>query len=346
MNPLRVRMSAKSSVKEDRSHEGADGARRLRRFSVRMVLDRRERKVGWTLKRPEGLAPVQSRSSISDFRMNRRSCRWRCKAAFTLLEVMIAIGIFSMVLVAIYSSWSAIMRSSQSGLKAAAQAQRTRVTVRALEESIGATQYFLQNHAHYRFQTDTSGDFGAISFVSYLPPSFPGSGLFGDQVLRRVTFFVPPEPRHGKRELLLQQTPILEPQETAKEPYTITLAPNVREFRFYFFDTNTMEWAEEWLWTNRLPKMVRVQMAFGDDKDRLEADDITTRTIYLASVAIPREAQLPGLRGGAALRGGGTGVPPGNQPRGGTPPPPGAGGTLRPPPGAPGIGRPLPGQRR
>ncbi len=263
--------------------------------------------------------------------------------AFTLLEVMLAIGIFSMVLVAIYASWSAIARASQTGLKAAAEAQRTRVTIRALEESLGATQYYLQNFRHYRFQTDTSGDFGAISFVSHLPPSFPGSGLFGDQVLRRVTFFVPDQKVAGKNQLLLQQTPILEPEDTAQTPYTIVLAPNVKQFRLHFFDTNTMEWAEEWLWTNRIPKVVRVQMAFGDDPGRLEPEDIITRTVYLASVAIPPEAQLPRLRAGPALRGGGPNPsvnPPALSPSGAPP------GAAPPLPVAPGVGRPLPSRQQ
>src|SRR5262245_45511175 len=93
----------------------------------------------------------------------------RLPLAFTLLEVMIAITIFAMVLIAIYSSWSAILRGSQAGLKAAAEAQRTRVALRAFEESLGATELFLENIRYYAFMADTSGDFAAISFVSHLP---------------------------------------------------------------------------------------------------------------------------------------------------------------------------------
>src|SRR5205823_12141066 len=77
---------------------------------------------------------------------------------FTLLEVMVAITIFAMVLVAIYASWSAILRGSKAGLKAAAEAQRTRVALRAFEESLGATELFLENIRYYSFMADTSGD--------------------------------------------------------------------------------------------------------------------------------------------------------------------------------------------
>jgi hypothetical protein len=210
---------------------------------------------------------------------------------------MVAITIFSMVLAAIYASWSAILRASAAGRTAAAEAQRTRVALRAIEESLGATELFLQNLRYYTFVADTSGDFTAISFVSHLPPSFPGSGLFGEQVVRRVSFSVE-QGKNGQNQLLLRQTPLLEPPETAVEPYDIVLAPQVREFKMFFWDTNVFEWVEEWLWTNRLPRMVRVQLAFGDSQRPLQPEDIAVKTVYLSSVAIPREAQMPLNRGG------------------------------------------------
>ena len=203
------------------------------------------------------------------------------------------------MLVAIYSSWSAILRAARAGQIAAAEAQRTRVALRAVEQALGSTELFLENIRYYAFMADTSGDFAAVSLVSHLPPSFPGSGLFGDQSVRRVTFSVEPG-NNGQNQLLLRQTPLLEPPDTAAEPYKIVLAPNVREFKMFFFDTNVMDWVEEWLWTNRLPRMVRVQMAFGDPRRGPQLpEDIASRTIYLASAAIPREAQIPVNRGGA-----------------------------------------------
>lgn len=232
------------------------------------------------------------------------------QSGFTLLEVMVAITIFTMVLVAIYASWSAILRGSRAGLKAAAEAQRTRVALRAFEESLGATELFLENIRYYSFMADTSGDFAAISFVSHLPPSFPGSGLFGEQAVRRVTFNVEPG-KNGQNQLMLRQTPLLEPPETAADPYDIVLAPNVREFKMFFWDTNLTDWVEEWLWTNRLPRLVRVQMAFGETTRPLQPDDVAVKTVYLSSAAIPRDAQIPlnrGVRPGQGIPGRGTNI--------------------------------------
>jgi len=55
-------------------------------------------------------------------------------AGFTLVEILVALGIFSLVLAAIYSSWTAILRASKVGTEAAAAVQRARMTGRTIEE--------------------------------------------------------------------------------------------------------------------------------------------------------------------------------------------------------------------
>ena len=102
---------------------------------------------------------------------------------------MIAIGILSMVLGAIYSSWTAILRSSKVGLDAAASAQRARMTIRVLEDSLGSALSFQANLPYYYFEAE-NGDNAVLSFVARLSKSFPRSGKFGDLDVRRVTFSV------------------------------------------------------------------------------------------------------------------------------------------------------------
>ena len=46
------------------------------------------------------------------------------RRAFTLVEIMIAIAILSVVVAAINSTWILILRASKTGLEAAAQVQR------------------------------------------------------------------------------------------------------------------------------------------------------------------------------------------------------------------------------
>lgn len=246
------------------------------------------------------IAPI----TISDCDMSHAPAR---KRAFTLVEVLIAMTIFGLVMIAIYSSWSAILRGSKVGLNAAAEAQRTRVSIRAVRAALTSAQLYMENIRYYWFMADTSGDFAALSLVSRLPSSFPGSGLFGDQIVRRVSFTVEPGP-NGMRQLVLRQTPLLEPPDTASTPYTNVLAPNVNLFSLEFWNTNTLEWDPEWPWTNQLPKLVRVALSVGPPDRRPSPADTAVETALVSSMAIPRVFQAPPIRRGIG------GAPSGRQP--------------------------------
>jgi prepilin-type N-terminal cleavage/methylation domain-containing protein len=230
--------------------------------------------------------------------------------AFTLIEVMVAMAIFGMVMLAIYTSWAAILRGSQVGLQAAAEAQRTRVAVRALRDALTTGQLYTENLRYYWFMADTSGEFPALTLVSRLPASFPGSGLFGNQIVRRIAFTVEAGP-NGQNQLVLRQTPLLEPPDTASTPYTTILAPNVNLFSLEFYNTNTTEWDPEWPWTNQLPKLVRFSLSIGPPHRKATPADTAVETALVSSMAIPRFWQVPQNR-----RGFGAGVPTGVTPGG------------------------------
>jgi type II secretion system protein J len=223
---------------------------------------------------------------------------WRRRAAFTLLEIMIAMTIFTLIMVAIYSTWSAILKGSRIGMKAAAEVQRTRIAMRALEESLASAVMYVDNAKYYHFSTDTSGDNAYITFVARLPMSFPGSGLFHDQDLRRVTFYV------DKGNLMLAQSPILEATKKIGQPYTIAIAPNVALFDMEFYDGVANKWFAEWISTNQLPRMVRVALSFGEKNDlSRRPENMTIRSVFLGGVAITRA-------GAGVLGGSGQGLAP------------------------------------
>lgn len=226
---------------------------------------------------------------------------------FTMIEVLLAIGIFGLVMMAIYASWSAILRGTRIGLAQAAEVQRTRVAVRALEESVSAAVMYSDNPRYYAFLSDTGGQFAYLSFVSRLPDSFPGSGLFPGQPVRRVTFFV-----DDQKNLKLSQCTLLDMSET---PYTITLAPNTAAFAMEFFNPRTGEWLPEWISTNSLPMLMRVALNFGGSKGQ-PPGEVTIRSIPLNAYAITRAGsnpQQPNVPLNPGQGGGGQG---GNNPRG------------------------------
>jgi len=221
-------------------------------------------------------------------------------AAFTIIEVMLALGIFMLVLVSIYSIWTALLRADQAARSAANSAQRTRIAMRALQDALTTAQMFNGNmppqnpQAYYAFIADMSGDYGSLSFVAHLPATFPGVGHFGDHVVRRITFSI----KSGKEgnELWVEQGPMMHSMEEDYEPYSLMLAKDVTLFGFEFWGVNPKtgkwEWLEEWNSTNSLPALVHVGLGIGKTS-RGESADVAHRYIALPANAVQVQWQMP-----------------------------------------------------
>jgi hypothetical protein len=246
-----------------------------------------------------------------------KNSRRTSASAFTLVEIMIAMGIFMMVVLAIYSTWTAILRGSQTGLDAAATAQRSRVATHALEDSLTCATLFGANPRYYSFlaDTDPSGEFSTLTFTSHLPMSFPGAGLYGDQATRRVSFYVEPDPVFRRR-LVALQTPLMEMATDNPQGYPIVLARGVTTFLLEYWDARQGDFTTDPPPTNQLPAMVRFTLGISSVKDHSAPPKMTTRIVRILSASITPSMQAPLL-------------PP-------TVPQPGAPGTFPGAPGGPG----------
>ena len=222
----------------------------------------------------------------------------RCRA-FTLLEIMIAMAIFSIVVAAVYSTWVLILRSSKIGLEAAAQVQRERIAVQTIEDSLTCIQSFQASMQYYYFVVQ-KGDHPMLSFTARTPETFPRNGRFGDFTLRRLIFTVEPGPdaTGSEKDLVLRQNPILMDMDGDELHNPLVLARNVKDFVVECWDTNTMQWDDEWILnTNSIPSLVRVSLLLGANADSGSAATLAiTRLIALPSSTMPTVVQMP--RGG------------------------------------------------
>lgn len=236
-----------------------------------------------------------------------KAARRNLHRAFTLLEIMIAMTIFTVVLIAIYSSWEAIVRGSKTGLNAAAAAQRSRIAMRAIEDALLTTQIYTENSDYYSFIADTSDPKLAwLSLTAQLPANFPGSGLFGDLTVRRVTFSVEPD-EDGSKKLIMTQMPYLLVTNADVSAYPITLAKDVSLFVLEFWDPQLNDWTDELVTTNQIPKMVRVSLGVGHaTAQSSQPIEVTSRIIAMPSVAVGRAVQQPQRQPGAGGAGVGT----------------------------------------
>ena len=240
--------------------------------------------------------------------------RRRNTTAFTIIEVMIALFMFAMILTAIYATWFAILKGTKSGLTAAAEVQRSRIAMHTLQDAFLTVQLFNENMKHYWFITENKGDFAAVSMVSRLPASFPGVGRYGNEtVVRRVSFFTQPGSTGGV-ELVMTQAPILlNTNASGVEAYSLVLARDVSVFKFDYYDEQKKNWVEDWLYTNALPRAVRVTLGLGHSGSySSKPQDVVVREIAIPAAAIAgvQAGPAPGTPGGIPGQPGGVPPPP------------------------------------
>lgn len=217
------------------------------------------------------------------------------RAAFTLIEIMIAISIFALVLAAIYSSWTAILRATKVARDAAASVQRARISIRIIEDSLGSTESYVRNANYYSFVGE-NGSEATLSFVARLAKSFPRSGKFGDLDVRRLTFSVEKAPDNS-RQLVLRQNPVLMDLDVDEKEHPLVLAKYVQDFQLQFWDMRLNDWTDEWTQTNQIPKLVMITLKFSDNAYATQVHEEVTRIVSIPAMAVQPGWQLPMVPG-------------------------------------------------
>jgi prepilin-type N-terminal cleavage/methylation domain-containing protein len=215
------------------------------------------------------------------------------RAAFTLLEIMVAITLLGMILFAIYASWMGIIKAKTVTETVTAQSQRTRITMHTLQDALVCACMFNANPQYYTFVAGGTEEFSSLSFTARLPKSFPRSGKFGDLDVRRLSFTIESS-RDSGRQLVLRQSPILTDIDKDEDNFPLVLAKNVKEFKVEFTDPKSGDWISDWPATNQLPRKVRVQLALGNaDSFSSQPSDVLVGTVAIAAQAVRVEWQLP-----------------------------------------------------
>jgi prepilin-type N-terminal cleavage/methylation domain-containing protein len=226
------------------------------------------------------------------FRIPRSA--FRNSTAFTLIEVMIAITIFSLVLTAIYSSWDLIWRASRVSQTAAAQVQRQRVAIHTIEDALTCIQSFQASMKYYSFVVNE--DPPELQFTSRLPDNFPRNGKFGDLNVRQLLFTLESGP-DSERDLVLRQRPILLDMDAGEQQNPLVLARFVQNFKVECWDTNVAEWTKEWEKTNSIPPLIRVSLVLGGNNNAFGNAAPTlsvSRVIAVPSQTLPSVVQTGG----------------------------------------------------
>jgi prepilin-type N-terminal cleavage/methylation domain-containing protein len=205
--------------------------------------------------------------------------------AFTLVEVLIAMGLFTMVMGSVYACWSSVLRGTRIGLAAAANAQRGRVALHTVEQALITCQLFNDNNRYYTFLTESGDPYCGVQMTSRLPDSFLGSGYFGKASLRRVLFTVE-RGDYNENNLILTQVPMLDASE-AQDPYKIVLARDVTLFSLEYWRPGDKDFTPDFLYTNQLPKLVRVTLGLGhDSRNYSKPSQLMVRLVHVPSEVV------------------------------------------------------------
>lgn len=223
----------------------------------------------------------------------------RSERAFTLVEVLLALGILSLVITGIYATWTAILRATKAGQTVAIEVQRSRVALRCLEESLTYSQMYVANINHYAFVAE-NGSSATLSFVSRLPESFPRSGRFGGVNVRRVEFSLEPGANQNSQ-LVLRQARLLEEFDEDEREHPLVLLENVKRMEMLFWDMREQDWVDEWTQTNQMPALVRVSIIVDNPRVTSDRGEEYTRIVSPATVAV--QTMWQGVGGGAARPG-------------------------------------------
>ncbi len=174
------------------------------------------------------------------------------RSAFTLLEIMLAVTILGLLVIAVSSTWSAGLRGWKRSNTLAETWQRERILSESIAELAQAAVYFPDRRRLYAFRLEHDSVRGdSISFVTasdaLLPPS--EAMLAG---LRRVTLYLDQD-ADGQPCLMIQNAPALQEEEVAAPKTGYALARGVTGFAVRLRDIRTEAWKEKWEETDTMP---------------------------------------------------------------------------------------------
>ena len=187
--------------------------------------------------------------TMNNFLQKRRR-RFLSQAAFTFVELMIAITIFAIVALVIYSSFNASIKVWRRGEESTAINQNLRIALDDFaKELTNALSYTKDDDPEIYFE----GKVDSIRFPVYL--SLEKGGQFGIVTYRKEISSEKEEISLKREEKIFGQTP----------PEPEILIDKIDEVKFlYVFDTgdpdNPYEWRESWETKSKIPRGVKLTL--------------------------------------------------------------------------------------
>lgn len=176
--------------------------------------------------------------------------RARCRTAgFTLLEVLVASAILSLLLAALYGVFSRTLASKRFAEERATRARAARLVLLRIGQDLQAAFPPLSGRFHFTSETHRTEAFpeDSLAFLSLAQASLGGADPAGD--LYEIAYALVPDPDSLSQRTLVRRVTLdlaVRDAAIARQPpdEAYPLLSQVRGLRFRFFDGR--HWREEW----------------------------------------------------------------------------------------------------
>ena len=189
------------------------------------------------------------------------------EAGFTLVEVLVALALFSLLTTLLFSNVRLGLRAWQTGSVRNELLVRTAASQDLLRRLIGNAYPMLVGAAGTDPLVDFEGTKDAVSFLSDAPVVTGGAGRFHFKLF--------PEQRQDQTDLVVSSAPELaNPQDTSMTTKSLLLA-DVEHVEFAYSvssEKGETTWSSTWGKRSHLPALVRVRVAFRSGDTRLWPD--------------------------------------------------------------------------
>ncbi len=219
---------------------------------------------------------------------------------FTLLEVLVAVGVLSVIMVLLWSSTGQTLKAKDRFEARDLVYHQGRVALRKITDDL--MMAFLTKVPTQREATSTAKPY-ATFFIgedrsdqdSLRLTSFSHLRFFADAKesdMCKVSYEIAPSPEDaGVMNLIRRQQSWLDDTTEMGDVRAFVLAENIKAFDIEYFDERKDDWGKEWDtqkidWRDKLPQGVRVSIQFANPDPDFEDEPINMST----AVVIPMSA--------------------------------------------------------
>ena len=211
----------------------------------------------------------------------------RARLGFTLVEVMLAVTILSLLIASIYATWSTTLMAWHRGNDASAVFQRQRIVMDTLTELAQSVVYFPSPTSPelYAVTGVSKPDWGdTISFVTASDVALPPSEAI-DAGMRRVTISMEQDD-YGRKYMALVNSPAISVDQsntTTTADMTLqahVLSTDVSGFFVRYLDPRDGTWNDKWEESNIIPSAMEFTVVFGQ-KGGPMPEVVVTRAVDL-----------------------------------------------------------------